>query len=325
MEEITHETKRIDFDTVQTRSEIEMNSNDLIKFNVNQTGVFIVNYDGRMWIDWIKELNNPNSTSWKKLSPQDRNNLLIDAFYLARSGRLSYRIALELAQFMKYERSFVVWSTAFNMLMYVRNFAISQDKGIAFNQWIQKEIIATLYDELGWDVKQEDDDNTKRLRALILNFACAANYQPCIESAKAKFEQFQADSDNHKRSTVYDPDTFNIFLSHTMRFERADNQTKYSFLIRMYSNAISTSTKMSYLKALASVEDKELLTDLIDKSLEENFLRAQDFFSFMSYIADNPQGLEIGWNFYRQNYDTLVERYFKNVFLRKNSVNSNLV
>lgn len=296
--------KKIDFDQSELSSDIGILSDQLIKFNVDQTGVFITNYEEQIWKDWIKELNQTNdqpSVARQQLSSLDRNNLVIDAFYLARSGRLSYDIALNLAECMPSEESFIVWSSAYEMLMSIRQFATA-DNEIAFNQWILNHVISTLYDKYNWNAEFGEDLNKKQLQALILNLACSSNKKECLETAREKFGQFLSSFGGEE--FVYNPDTLPIILSQTMRTSKEN----FESLLSLYKESTSTNMKMTFLRALAAVEDKDSLEKLLNNSIDPNFLRPQDFFSFLFYISNNKVGLDLGWEFYQQNYEILVER-----------------
>lgn len=295
--------------TIQTTI-AEYTGNSLIKFNVNQMGLYILNYPTSQWNKFIDLLNDNTSLAWQKMSSLDRNNLLSDAFYLSRSGRLKYDITLRLASFLRFERSYIVWVTASDMLRYLRTFAITEDQGIAFNQWMLT-IVSPSYDELGWDVDPDDDLNRRQFRALILDLACLSGHEHCISTANNKFDEFiQQGSTRSKRAALKpNPDIFNIFLYHAMRTVKEETDPKYTHLMDLYQSALSTNEKMRYLRALAVIQSPTLLTQLVDKSLDTAFLRSQDYFTFLAYIASNPVGLDIAWKSYRNNFQTIQDRF----------------
>ncbi len=305
---------RIAFDRLTANATIaEYSADNVIKFNVDQTGVYILNYPTKNWNQFIDLLSDNSSLARQKLSVLDRNNLLSDAFYLSRSGRLSYDITLKLASaILNNEDSFIVWVTASDMLRFLRTFAITEDQGIAFNQWLLNNGVSRLYDQLGWEPAVDENLNQRQLRALVLDLACYADHGHCLQTANQKFAEFQTQVNGRvKRSAAYtpDPDLLNVFLFHTMRTVKSESDSKYSFLTAQYENAQSTNEKMRYLRALSAVSEPNLLAKLVNQSLDTEFLRPQDYFTFLAYIASNPVGLDIAWKSYRDNFETIQTRF----------------
>ena len=66
--------------------------------------------------------------------------------------------------------------------------------------------------------------------------------------------------------------------------------------------------KIRLLIAMARFTDTEILNDLLEKSLGEN-VRSQDTISVIGSVASNPHGKRLAWNFLKENWDTLDERY----------------
>jgi hypothetical protein len=44
-------------------------------------------------------------------------------------------------------------------------------------------------------------------------------------------------------------------------------------------------------------------------SSNEQFVRKQDFFTLLTYMAQNPNGLSIVWEYFRGYYEDIEERY----------------
>ena len=93
-----------------------------IKFNVNQSGYYRVNYPEEDWIafgelllDWANESRNTFSKPCP-LSTADRVSLINDAFCLAAAHRLPYRVALNLTKYLIGEFELAPWETALGEL-----------------------------------------------------------------------------------------------------------------------------------------------------------------------------------------------------------------
>ncbi len=59
---------------------------------------------------------------------------------------------------------------------------------------------------------------------------------------------------------------------------------------------------------MANFAKKELLSKALSFSISEN-VRQQDSAHFIGAIAGNPQGRDVSWQFFTQNYNLLKTRY----------------
>nr|XP_006811271.1 PREDICTED: glutamyl aminopeptidase-like [Saccoglossus kowalevskii] len=157
-----------------------------IKANVNQTGVYRVNYDEENWIALVKQLREYHMA----LSAGDRAGLLNDAFNLAWAGYVNYSIALDLTRYLENEEDFVPWDTItdiFNdlsVLLYHRQ---------AYGNWrnyIQQQV-KSIYNELKFVENDDDGHLTKYLRGNILSLACGNGHADCLEAALDYFEKWK--------------------------------------------------------------------------------------------------------------------------------------
>jgi aminopeptidase N len=74
-----------------------------------------VNYDNDNWNLIIKELQE-NHTN---IPPLNRAQLLDDALNLARAGKLSYSVALDLTMYLEYDKDYIPWAAALNALSFL--------------------------------------------------------------------------------------------------------------------------------------------------------------------------------------------------------------
>ena len=62
------------------------------------------------------------------------------------------------------------------------------------------------------------------------------------------------------------------------------------------------------MAAMGSISHVEGLKKVLEFSLTPEF-RRQDMFGVLGSTARNPYGLKLAWNFFKENYDILNERY----------------
>jgi hypothetical protein len=85
------------------------------KLLVRRSGFYRVNYDERNWnLIWAQLLHDP-----KQISTISRAELVDDAFHLARADLLPYRMALNLANYLRKEKEYLPWRSAFDVFQYI--------------------------------------------------------------------------------------------------------------------------------------------------------------------------------------------------------------
>ena len=268
-----------------------------IKFNVKQTGFYIVNYPVSEWKNWIDFLN--NGSKLNTIKPSDRSNLLSDAFYLARAGRLSYEIPLNLSQYLKKEEHYIPWRTAQTMLNQIKKLTYN-DLKYAYNDYIEN-LVGDLYKQVGWNDTNDNDDLHKQFRIILIDLACGAGIEDCLNNAKKLFNEYKTSSNSSKI-----PPNLRALVFHYAIYA-SDDIGDIEFLWKEYKTG-STAEKMQILQGIASTRNESQIKELLNTAFDEKVIRSQDFFTALSYIASNPVGLPILWEFYQENYEKIVQR-----------------
>lgn len=117
-----------------------------IKFNNDDQGFFLVNYDEADWnmlIDLLK--NSPD-----QLTVEDRANLVFDASMLAESGHVSYALLFDLLSYVKSETELIPWMAAQSALNRLNAKLTTAEAGLAMKH-MTKDLTQSLYTSLGWD------------------------------------------------------------------------------------------------------------------------------------------------------------------------------
>lgn len=94
----------------------EWTSDDWVIFNKQETGYFRVLYDAQNYRMITKDLVDGNLS---KIHLTSRSQLVDDAFNFAKTGRLDYSVVFELISYLKHEKEFVPWASAFRGLEFV--------------------------------------------------------------------------------------------------------------------------------------------------------------------------------------------------------------
>lgn len=96
--------------------DVKTSPGDWLLLNVNQTGFYRVNYDEENW----RLLTDQLQRDYKHFDPKNRAQMIDDSLNLARSGHLSYEIALNLTTYLVKEKDYVPWRAAFVIFDYLQ-------------------------------------------------------------------------------------------------------------------------------------------------------------------------------------------------------------
>ncbi|KAJ8317988.1 hypothetical protein KUTeg_003079 [Tegillarca granosa] len=81
-------------------------------------------------------------------------------------------------------------------------------------------------------------------------------------------------------------------------------------MMKRYISATVPQEKIKLLYGMAQTKNIQLLHRYVDYAKNESLIRSQDFFSVLQYIAGNPVGTSIVWNWIRSNWDYLISRKY---------------
>jgi glutamyl aminopeptidase len=267
-----------------------------IKFNPNQIGYYRVNY---VEDDW-----NTLSQNIKDLSVADKAHLLEESFSIAESGELTYKIPLSLTKYLVDETNYVPWSVASSKLTQIANYMETSQYHSEFKTYIIN-LLKPAYDELTWDDTDANEEDMKKLaRVTILSLACAVDYNDALEQARTQFNDWISDT-----SLDISPNLRSIIYRYGM--VTADEST-WNKLFEVFAQESDANEKLKLMNGLANIRIPSLLIKLIELAKDEMYVRSQDYFTLLQYISANPVGRPIVWDYVRENWSYLVDRFTLN-------------
>ncbi|CAH1127177.1 unnamed protein product [Ceutorhynchus assimilis] len=266
-----------------------------LKFNYDQIGYYRVNYEESEWKNLINIYNS--------LETMDRTHLLEETFSIAEAGQLSYKIALDLTQQLTNETSYAPWTVAHSKLKKINTYLSNSNQSTAFKTYI-RNIVSNAYQDFTW-TEADNDSHLRRLtRIVVLSLACTVDHTECLSQAQEKFNTWINDT-----SEALSQDLRSIVYKYGM--VNADEAT-WNKLLQVYLSETDASEKLKLINGLANVKDVSLLKRLLELAKNESVVRGQDYFTVLAYISSNPVGTDLVWDFVRENWEYLVERFTLN-------------
>lgn len=290
-----------------------------IKLNVHQVGYYRVNYEESIWNQIIQDLiTNPSN-----FDIADRAHLLNDAFALADAGQLSYTVPLEMSAYLAQEQDFVPWYVAATKLEALKKSLMFSDSYVPYLSYA-RTLLTNAYSTVGWTVDADNHlkkwawaekykyvsliliyfHNSSRLRVSVLSLACSLGVSDCLNEAAERFTKWISNPTDENRPA---PDLREVVYFYGM--QQTGSESNWEQLLELYKSESDASEKVKLMYGLSAVQDGQLLYRLIELASDESIVRSQDYMTYAQYIASNPVGTQIFWEYYREQWPQLVARF----------------
>lgn len=136
----------------------------------------------------------------------------------------------------------------------------------------------------------------------MLSAACGVGYESALEQAATLFNQWLASPDTRPNPDVRD-------VVYYFGLQQVNTESAWDQVWQLYLTEPDAQEKLKLMNALAAIKVPWLLQRYINLAWDENNVRRQDYFTLLGYISTNPVGQSLVWDYVRENWDKLVERY----------------
>ncbi|MFI5240296.1 MAG: M1 family metallopeptidase [Candidatus Saccharimonadia bacterium] len=260
------------------------------KANPNQTGFYIFNYSTNQLKVLKEQLQNP------KITEIDRLGLVSDVTALASSGQLSGSQILELAEQLRAEHSYAVWTALIGgvgELMTIANDELHKELE-KFCRWL----VGPKFLSLGWEPKKAESHFDSLLRPSLLGIGGRSGDIGIINEARRRFSQ-------HLLGDYIPPDLRSPIYRIIAKF---GSEPEYQSLLSLYNGEQLQEESRRLLAALSGFQKKTLVQETLALSLSDK-VRPQDSISVLAYSLINRAGRDLTWSFIQKNWGVLEQRY----------------
>lgn len=267
-----------------------------IKFNVGMNGYYIVHYEDDGW-DSLTGLLKETHTS---VSSNDRASLINNAFQLVSIGKLPIEKALDLTLYLKHETEIMPVFQGLDELIPMYKLMEKRDMNEVETQFkaFLIRLLRNLIDKQTWT--DDGSVSERMLRSQLLLLACVRKYQPCVQRAEGYFREWKETDGNLRLPSDV---TLAVFAV------GAQTSEGWDFLYKKYQSSLSDTEKNQIEFALCTSQNKEKLQWLLDQSLKGDIIKTQEFPDILRSIGRNPVGYPLAWQFLRENWNKLVEKF----------------
>ncbi|OCU02290.1 hypothetical protein XELAEV_18008052mg [Xenopus laevis] len=276
-----------------------------VKFNVNMTGYYIVDYGADGWDALIEQLHR----DYTVLHSSDRANLIHDIFMLAGVGKVPLSKAFELLGYLVNETDSAPITQALHQFYHIHGILLKRGLDDLSDKLMEHglELLNNTLIKQTW--MDEGTLAERQLRSSLLDFACSNGFPSCLEKATELFNSWRVNK------TRIPTDVMKVVFKVGARTTEG-----WTLLRSTYDSSIYEAEKRKILEALASTDNAKNLQWLMQESLDGGFIRSQELPAVIGFICKRSPGYLLAWNFIKQNWDLITQKFMPGSFPIQNIV-----
>lgn len=240
----------------------------ITKISEDMSGHYILNLSDE---EFEKRLNN-----FESLSLEEKLRLLIDRDLLSKTKLVSSADLLKLVQKFRNENSAAVWSIILNIVSGMKIFFKDKSKEEKEFKEFVKELVGPKLKEIGIVTRENDDENTLRLRLILLALDFYAENTENLQKLAKMYDKNLEKLDTEIRADILDA---KIYLEPEFIDE----------YIEAYKNTADPDLKFDLLVSMSLTKDKKALAKVLELLDQPEVIKPQDLFYLFIYLYRNPE------------------------------------
>ena len=278
-------------------AEIDIPHQKPLIFNPDQTGFFRIIQPSNQ-LPALREM-----VQNKSLAATERLGLQNDIYSLGRAGYIKATEFLNLVSAYTDEEDTSVWRDIAGNIGDLDSL-LSEEEIYPLFKKFALGLFLPLANKMGWKEAENETHLKILLRSLALSQAGYFGDQVTINRASELFE------DLIKRDKPVPPNLRGCVYSLAAL---GGDKTTYEQLWTLQQKTSLQEEKMRLLGALSRFQEKELLSDLLNRTLSDD-VRSQDTVILVTTIAMNSYGRHLAWEFIKSNWEEFDKRYGRGGF-----------
>ena len=293
---IIYKNARENKKTLLNKKSISLKEEFIQKINLDESSFIKVNYDKKI-LENIK-----NKIENKSINTIDRLGIIRDVFALAEGGYIKTIEALDFSLSFKNEKEYVVWGEISYGINKIYNL-LTDEKTIENYRNYVLSLYSQIIQDVGFEKKQNEDSSHTLLRILILSQNAFYGNQKIIKEAKIIFE--------NRSTKPIDPDIRSLVYGIVAK---NGGIKEWKILREMYDSQTLNEEKERVSRALTQFNDIKLLEKTLSFAISKE-VKDQDAPFLIAATWNNKVGLDLTWQFIKNNWDMILNKYGGNGLL----------
>ncbi|XP_050343239.1 membrane alanyl aminopeptidase-like [Nymphalis io] len=267
---------------------------DWVIFNVQQKGIYRVNYDTHTWEMIADALKNKSN-----IHHLNKAQIVDDVFALMRSERMSYDLGFKVLDFLKEETNYYSWFPAVSGFSWLRNRFLHLPDTLRQFDEILYEFLDAVIKDLGYEVEAGEPLTRTLNRFTILSFACDIGHEGCVNNAITKFNALVTDGisvNPNLRRHVFCQGLLDGGLE------------AWHFLQKRRTNSNNQADQFAMLRSLGCTTNEQAIQEFLKMILSDD-LKAQDSVNAFTFLLMGSRGnAKIALQFLKENVDNIAKK-----------------
>ncbi|MPC23577.1 Aminopeptidase N [Portunus trituberculatus] len=257
-------------------------------FNLQQTGYYRVNYDDHNWNLLIQQL----LTDHQLIHVNNRVQMIDDILNLASSGKVSYKIALSLVEYMKNENETLPWRVFQRNMEHMKQILETTPAHEGFKKYMWS-LLVPLWDLVGFE-KITEVQTIQQKHSQAVKWACHYSLPSCVHLAASLYAQWMLTPENIKYVVVPRDLWGTVYCTAIAH----GGEAEWDFAWQQYFLSNDTHHKEQLVAALSCSRDTWAENGYLDLALtSETKLRTQNTLQMFYSVASSSGGKPLAWNF----------------------------
>jgi aminopeptidase N len=275
------------------------NCDGVVKANFGNAGYYRVSYPPALLRKLARRMNS--------LAPEDRMNMLGDAWAMVEAQRASATNYLDLVAALRDEKTAAIWQGVLRNLGYIDRLERGRPERAAYRLRMI-ELVRPQLERLGWEPRPNEPAPDTLLRSSVISTLGDFGDKEVIASAQERFRKFLEQPDSLAPNLR--PCVMNIV-------GRYSDRATYDQLHKLALAARSTEERQRYYSAMAaalepSLAGLTLAISLTDENVPQEAIR---LVPEVSHAGEQP---ELAWKFAREHMSELLartEEFMRNIYV----------
>jgi aminopeptidase N len=265
------------------------NCDGVVKANFGDAGYYRVSYPPAL----LQKL----AIRMSSLPPEDRLNMLGDAWAMVQAQRASATNYLDLVAALRGEKTAAIWQDVLGRLGYIDWLERGRPERVAYRVRML-ELVRPQLERLGWEPQPNEPAPDTLLRSSVISALGNFGDKEVIASARERFRKFLEHPDSLAPNLR--PCVINIV-------GRYSDRETYDQLHKLALAAKSTEERRRYYSAMAAALDPSLAELTLPISLTDETV-PQEAIWLVTGVAHAGEQPDLAWKFAREHMSQLLAR-----------------
>lgn len=263
------------------------------KINSGTTGFYRVQYSDSELDTLIKAIKN------FELKASDRLGLIEDTFALVRGRYIGISKYLDLIKSYQGDQDYSVWAAISGQIASLDRLIIDNRSADKFREF-GRSIFSNIVKDVGWNRDENEPHLRSLLRSVVLNGSGYLGDKIVLDEARERFNRFIEDND------TLPPDIRAVVYALAAE---GGSESIFEALLKLEKDFKLQEEKVRVQVALTRFRQPDLIRKVLDISLDPAQIRVQDTPRIIMGLAGTPSGLQITWEFMKENWAEFDRRY----------------